>query len=58
MTLSKYGHGHKHVKLCIIFSTLFAVDHLIVFLKTEIIACKNLDVKLATKSWDIPINNI
>jgi len=31
---------------------------LIVFLKTEIIACKNLDVKLATEPWDIPINNI
>ncbi len=50
MTLSKYGNDHKHVKLCIIFSTLFAVGHLIVFLKTEIIAYKNLDVKLVTES--------
>ncbi len=58
MTLSKYNHSYKYVKLCIIFSTLFAVSHLIVFLKTEIIACKNLDVKLATEPWDIPINNI
>ncbi len=43
-------NGYKYVKLYIIFSTLFAVDYLIVFLKTKIIACKNLDIKLVTES--------